>query len=60
MKRIFTLLMLAPLMVSNVQAQTRGTDGSKDYVLRTLTFEDKDYKGTEDNGQWQRTQFVVR
>ena len=51
MKRIFTLLIVAPLMVSSIQAQTRGTDGSKDYVLRTLTFEDKDYKGTEDNAQ---------
>ena len=51
MKKTFTLLMIASLMVSNVQGQTRGTDESKDYVLRTLTFEDKDYKGTEDNAK---------
>ena len=51
MKKIFTLLMLASMMVANVYAQTRGTDDSKDYVLRTLTFEDNDYKGTEDNAQ---------
>jgi hypothetical protein len=51
MKKIFTFLVIASLMVSNVQGQTRGTDGSKDYVLRTLTFEDKDYKGTGSNAQ---------
>lgn len=51
MKKTFTLLMIASLMVSNVQGQTRGTDESKDYVLRTLTFEDKDYKGTEGNAK---------
>ena len=51
MKKTFTLFVIASLMVSNVQGQTRGTDESKDYVLRTLTFEDKDYKGTEDNAK---------
>ena len=50
MKKTFTLLVIASLMVSNVQGQTRGTDESKDYVLRTLTFEDKD--GDNNGGEF--------